>query len=278
MTRGNAARWAMPVKLCAVLVIAGWAVVAEAAPVVMVIEDQNSTARIDPFSDGMISWVVDGTQHLWRQWFWYRLEGMGQELPLNNLGFLAAQTSDTNFLIDPRDDTLTAYYGNLQQFYVVAKFGIQGGLVGSNSSDMAEQIAFHNMTSQTVKLWFFEYVNFDLNGTAGDDTVRIQGGNTAIQTDVGATVSETVVVTMPARLEANFFSNTLDSLNDAGITVLNGNGGPLTGDVTWAFEWYLEVPAGGSLQISKDKNLIPEPGMLSLMVLGGLALIRRRMR
>lgn len=266
----------MQVKLCVLLLVSGWAVVAvEAAP--MVIEDKNSTVWIDPDSpDGMSSWAVDGTDHLFQQWFWYRLEGMGQEQALNNLGFLGAQTSDTNFLVDPRHDTLTAYYGDLQGFYVAARSSVQGGLPGSGASDIAEQIAFHNLTSETVKLWFFQYVDFNLNGTPDNDTVHIQGGNTAIQTDAVATVSETVVVSMPVRLETNFYDNTLQSLNDGAVTVLSDNAGPLTGDVTWAFEWYIDVPAGGSLHISKDKNLIPEPGTMALLGLGGLAMIRRR--
>ena len=266
------------VRLCVVLLVAGWAMAAaEAAPIA--IEDRNSTVWIDPESPaGMSPWVVDGTDHLFQQWFWYRLEGMGQEQSLDHLGFLGAQTSDTNSLVDPRDDTLTAYYGDLQGFHVEAKFGVQGGLPGSGASDVAEQIAFHNLTDETVRLWFFEYADFDLNGTADNDTVRIQGGNTALQSDAVATVSETVVLTMPVRLETNFYDNTLQSLTDDAVTLLNDDAGPHTGNVTWAFEWELEVPAGGTLHISKDKNLIPEPATLALLSLGAAVLLRRRSR
>ncbi len=55
--------------LCAAL---GMASPAQAAPITLV--DHNSSVTIDPDSQaGMHDWVVDGVDHLFQQWFWYRI-------------------------------------------------------------------------------------------------------------------------------------------------------------------------------------------------------------
>jgi hypothetical protein len=59
---------------------------------------------------------------------------------------------------------------------------------------------------------------------------------------------------------------------------VNGPVGP--GDVTWALQWDLIIPAGGSLGISKDKsrhiNFVPEPSSLALAGLSAVVLAFRR--
>jgi hypothetical protein len=55
------------------------------------------------------------------------------------------------------------------------------------------------------------------------------------------------------------------------------------GDVTWAYQWDVSVPVGGTFQISKDKNLsagvIPEPATVALLsVVAGMLLAMRRTR
>jgi hypothetical protein len=71
---------------------------------------------------------------------------------------------------------------------------------------------------------------------------------------------------------------TLDSLNDGLPTTLNGNLGPMTGEVAWALEWDFTLPAGGSYLISQDKTLtlVPEPVTLALVGLGLAAVFCRR--
>ncbi len=264
-------------RYAACLIVLAAMTAADASPAT--IEDLNTTLCIDPDSKhGISSWCVDGTNHLAKQWFWFRFEGMSREKPLNALGLIDTQLTDTNTLIDPRADTLTAYYGCLDTFYVETRLAVQGGQAGSGTADVVEQIAFHNRTGKPLKLRFFQYADFDLGGTACDDRVLIRGGNTAVQTDGDSIVSETVVTPMPLRFEASHWCTTLQSLCDCGITSLDNNPGPCTGDVTWAFEWCLDLPAGGSALISKDKHLVPEPATAGLLALGGLAAFRRRRR
>ncbi|MFW6146601.1 MAG: PEP-CTERM sorting domain-containing protein [Planctomycetota bacterium] len=263
-------------KLHAVgLAVLAVTVAADASP--MTIEDRNTTLCVDPDSKhGIASWCVDGTHHLAKEWFWFRFEGVGAETPLDALDLIDTQLTDTNTLIDDRADTLTAYYGCLDTFYIETRLALQGGQAGSGTADLVEQLAFHNRTDRPLTLWFFQYADFDLGDTARDDRVVIQGGNTARQTDAGTILSETVVTPRPLRVEANHWCSTLGRLCDDTITMLNNTPGPCTGDVTWAFEWRLDLPAGGSALISKDKHLVPEPATAGLLALGGLALLGRK--
>jgi hypothetical protein len=94
-------------------------------------------------------------------------------------------------------------------------------------------------------------------------------------------LSETVTSPGANRAEVGLFPQTLNALNDGGKTDLGNIGGPLTGDVTWAFQWDLVIAPGTSAQISKDKYLtvlVPEPSALALLAIGavGYALSRRR--
>jgi hypothetical protein len=266
----------MRLQLCAMGLVVAWAASASVATPT-VIEDNNATLCVDPDSKhGVASWRVDGVNHLAKQWYWFRCEPMDCEASLSTLGLIGTQLTDTNTMIDPRNDTATSYYGDLDGFHVETRLAVQGGLAGSGACDVVEQIAFCNRSGDPLKLWFFQYADFDLGADAGDDTVQIRGGNTAVQWDAASSVSETVVTPMPLRVEAGYWCTTLASLCDGDITILNNDRGPRTGDVTWAFQWCLDIPAGGSVQISKTKHLVPEPSTMGLLTAGVLAMLRRR--
>ena len=79
---------------------------------------------------------------------------------------------------------------------------------------------------------------------------------------------------------------TRNSLDDQGPTNYDGAGPTLvTGDVTWSFQWDLEIPSGGTALISKDKaitmTVVPVPaavwpGVAMLAMLGVVRWQRRR--
>lgn len=245
------------------------------------LQDRNSTANFNiGAQSGQNGWNVDGIDHMFQQWFWYRAGNDGSEHSIDTLVPLASQITDTNHFIDPRPDTLDAVWmDSASRFDLELTVQLRGGTAGSNRSDLGEQIFIFNKTNAPLPFTFFQYVDLDLNNTITDLSVQILNGERAEQIDGIFGVSETVVTPLPSRYEANFFSTTRDSLNDNAVTNLNNNAGLLgPGDLTWAFQWNFVIPAGGSVLISKDKSLIPAPGAATVLALGGLVLARRRRR
>ena len=249
---------------------------------ILTITDGNSILDVDPDPiaedpSGAVNWVVDGVDHLFRQWFWYRVGPTGGEAAIDTLDLVGTTTFSTNF--EPDDNGLFALYSDPdEKFTIDILYVLGGGTPGSGVSDIAEQIRIVNTsTTDTLDFHFFQYSDFDLNDTFDDDTVMKSNTNTVSQTDPGMIVSETVVAPTPSHSEVGLFSDILDRLDDESPTTLTDFGGPLTGDATWAYQWDLTLAPGSSFIISKDKHVqsVPEPStavMLGTALFGLLAL------
>jgi hypothetical protein len=248
---------------------------------------------------GMNTWLVDGIDHMYEQWFWYRVGSQTREHRIDGTGPLVHTGSPTVDLdFDTLPDFLLATYTDSEtiitpeQFRIQLRYGLTGGSALSNRSDMVEVIRVENRGPAPLNISLFQYVDFDLNNTAGDDSVQITGlpANTARQADPLLQISETVVTPPPSRWTVGTFPGIRNSLDDAGITNLSNSSGPLFGtDAEWAFQWddtgLFAIPPGGSILISKDKNIrpgvLPEPSSfvmagLGVLVAVGYARWRRR--
>jgi len=236
--------------------------------------DLNSVLTVNDSSNaGAYNWVIDGKDILYQQWFWYRIGNTGPEQSIDTLTLAGAT------LVDPRTLDLT-YAG--AGFTVDLTYELHGGTAGSHTSDVAEVIHIANTGRTALDFHFFQYADFDI---AYDlrDSVTIDASKQVVRqvpVDAGpGMLSETVVTPKPSRAEANYYANTLNSLQDGSPTTLNNvlSAGP--GDVTWAFQWDHVIGAGGSYLISKDKNVQPVPEPATVALLGGvLVFLARRFR
>jgi hypothetical protein len=246
---------------------------------------------------GMNSWVVDGTDHMYQQWFWYRVGSQTQEWRVDGTGPLAHMSSTSSDVDSSAgDDVLLAVYADTETLTTPETFTVQlgywltGGTAGSGQSDMAEVIRVVNTGRLPLELHLFQYCDFDLNGTEINDAVVVLGGlaNTVRQTDPAMQISETVVTPPPSHWQVGTYPSLRDDLDDGAVTTLTDLSGPLVGvDAVWAFQWDMVIPAGGTLLISKDKGIrpgehIPEPSTLALLGTGVVGLLvgawRRRRR
>jgi len=242
--------------------------------------NNNSTAQINPNSQaGMFNWFVDGVNQLNQQWFWYRV-GNNPEASIDTI---SAPTIT-------RPNTATAYltYGNAA-YSVEADYVLEGQSPGSGLADIRESIRIHNFTSTNLDFHFFQYSDFDLNGTAGGDSVVLgtnQFGlfNQALQAKgdpfTAPIFTETDDAPGANHGEVAFYNTTLVKLNNGVPDVLNDNAGPLgPGDVTWALEWDLTILPGQDALISKQKYLtVPEPSTIALLSIAAVAYALQRRR
>jgi hypothetical protein len=260
----------------ALAVVAGSAFAAVAAPISLF--DRNSRADFDN-PGGQVNWVVDGVTQLFEQRFFYRTGAMTSEVAVDTLPALGPFGTDTNAFADPRPDVATYQFNdNAAGLEFEFSFKLRGGLAGTGNSDLAETLVIRNLGSTTQTVSFFQYVDFDLGGTSSGDVVRIDDGRVAVQSEVngGFFLTETVVAPAPFAFQAGLFPTIAGSLNDNAITNLDNSTGPFVGDATWAFQWNFTLAPNTQFTISKDKLIVPTPGALALLGLGGLVATRRR--
>lgn len=239
--------------------------------------DQNSSMSIDPDTQaGAYSWIVDGQNQLYQQWFWYRVGTTG--------GQASIDTISAPVINQLAADRVDISYGN-NQLMVEVTYDLTGGSVGSGTSDVAEVIRITNVSGNRLSFSFFQYSDFDLDGNSIDDTATIHTilGKGYVASQVGAgksAMTETVVTPGAARWEANLYANTLSGLNGGNYNLNNSlSAGP--GDATWAFQWDFTLDPNRTFLISKDKQItaVPEPSTLAIAGLAGLGLaaaFRRR--
>jgi hypothetical protein len=228
---------------------------------------------------------VDKVDQLEQQWFWYRIGSTKREKILSTMYApltIEAQAT-TNTDLDPGDDTLYVRYGN-SSFSIEVRLSLDGGAPGSGASNLGELITITNRSYKPLDFHFFQYTDFQVNGTADFDEVYFASPNSVRQSEGNVHLTETVTTPASSHREAGPFVAIRDKLNDNFPTTLTDLPpvgvvlGP--GNMTWAFQWDVVIPKGGSFQISKVKRLekVPEPStaVLALFALCPLALVWRR--
>ena len=229
---------------------------------------------------GMNDWDVGTGNQLNQQWFWYSIDGATptsiDQLPGEVLSTSYAGAND-----------LTVSYVN-SQVSINVEYHLHGDGVGSDSADMMEYIWVDNVSGSTINNFtFYQYSNFNLLGN-NNNTVNITGSSgayTAANQTTGGPggtgVAEVILSPSAVGAEAGLAGPTLSDVNNG---TLNGNTGPVTGNVAWAFQWAETIDAGGEMDILKDKGLevmtIPEPSTVPLIALGMVALgltLRRKL-
>lgn len=280
-TRGLSNRCAAVVAALAVaLVVAG---PVQATPITL-IDDNSSLTLNTTVPSGAFDWIVDGVNQLKRQNFYFRVGNSGPEQSLDTLVQGPSGAFDTNFS-GTFDTFFVRYFG--PDFEIDLTYRLNGGVAGSQTSSIVEQVSITNTGNSAIDFNLFKYADFDLAGTVLGDTVEFVNVNTIQQWD-GLTRLETVTTPAATRREATFNGSTLAKLMDP-TNPDNLSNTPLIGsplgpsDVVWALQWTKKIDPGGTFNIDIGNSvMIPEPSTLALMTIGLFSTVvyggRRRAR
>lgn len=249
----------------------------------VILIDDNSVLIVDEnSSSGANAWAVDSQDQLFQQWFWYRVGDVGagtREYSIDTLG---------PAFVNATANSATITYGN-SLFDISVTYTLTGGAIGTGQSTLNEDILIVNNSSSVLDLQFFQYSDFDLAGTKDDDSVILHPASSpfelAYQWDDTAGLTEGIITLNPAasRGSTDLAPTIVNLLEDDFITDFSTIGSStLDGDVEFAFQWDLSIPAGGAEIISKVKNLevfiVPEPTVSALGLMGLLLVAVRRFR
>jgi hypothetical protein len=191
---------------------------ANAVPLSETLTDLNSTASYSANTQVgsnaiQVSWVVDGVSQLFEQNFYIDLTGTTNNVPTNLANVAPTQfiASNTNF--NPGDDKLVVQWADIggSGITVQVDFGLTGFPAGTMLSDIAETISITNSSDSAQAIRFFQYVDFDLDGTGAGDTASSSTSpvKSVLQTGEGSSVSETVVTPGPSLYQVG--DSTIDS-------------------------------------------------------------------
>ncbi|MGA2443136.1 MAG: hypothetical protein ABSH08_19460 [Tepidisphaeraceae bacterium] len=251
----------------------------------IVLTDGNSAVTIDPIGPaGVENWSINGQNQLHQEWFWVRTGSTGGQASIDTLSAPSTTLYDTNG--NGLNDTAMITYGSSHGLLIKVTYGLSGGTVGSETSDLSETIQISNDGTSSQTYHFFEYADFNLGNSTSGQAVTISGANTA--TDLGnGWRAQTVVSPASSEYEANVFPNLLNRISSSTTAYTLSDASTSTvGDGEWGFEWDMTLGAGSSYVISGDQNAIqnitaiPEPvsGRIAVLGLIALGLQRRRRR
>lgn len=212
---------------------------------------------------GVYNWTAAGVSQLNYHWFYYRVGAVGGESPIQAID----NTPTTTYNAAAR--TLDVVYDNgsysVRTFYK---------LTGGNTPNLTETITVHNHSGGNLDFHFFQYSDFDLFGSTGGQSVLFSTNSVtgqyykALQTDGTHTVEEKINSANPSisHFEAQFAGNTLASLLDGSPTTLSDTTSAGVGNVTFAYQWDVNMADNSSFVLSKLLTIVPEPTALSLVV------------
>jgi hypothetical protein len=223
---------------------------------VFTLANVNSVAQFETATQANnFNWTVEGVNQLAQQAFWYRIGNGGPEVSVNTLPIAVQGVTDSNF--DGNADTLFVRYIS-NGVRVETRYQLQGGLPGSEASDMDERISITNLTDGPMDFHFFQYADFDLQGDPNGDSAAFTNLNTVQQYKSAARLTETVVTPVPSHRDIAFFPVTRNGLNDGVATTLSNTPigtvvGP--GNMTWAYQWDFVLLLGTTFQIIQDEHI-----------------------
>jgi hypothetical protein len=236
---------------------------------------------------GLSDWTIDGVNQLNQQWFYYSV-GSGPVYSIDTIAPWSTPTISTN--LGKTQITLNEMYAN-SAISVGTLFSLQSSPVGSGKAALSQTLTISNPSATAQTYHFYQYSDFDLGGVAGGQNIVFSSNGSGqeyqvVQTGLTGTALTGLITgvsggsSVQYEVQAGYNNGTQFGLG-------NGNSAPLLdnttltagpGNVEYAYEWDVTLPALGSIIISEIQTVVPEPSSVALVASGmlALALLRRR--
>ncbi len=245
---------------------------------------RNTSLQIDlgGANAGLSDWMVNGVNQLNQQWFYYSVGGS----PVNSIDTISPWSAPSVTIGNGNSPSLTETYAN-SLLSVSATFQLVSSPIGSQKAQLATTIGIVNTSSSAETISFYQYSDFDLNGSSGGQTVLFPGTiqpYNVTQTGNGGILTGSISAT--AGGTGALVGEIAGLYNGAQFGLLNGNPAPTfnstilsagPGNATYGYEITATIGAGSSVTIS-ELQAVPEPSSLALISCGILAFALFSMR
>jgi hypothetical protein len=234
----------------------------------------GSVVDIDEFSATVNNWIVGGADHVFQHSYYYRVGDSGSASLVSTLGAPGVTMFGTRGAEVVYQDA----------FFRVTLTYLLTASANGMTADLAESALVENL-GVGASFRLFQYNDYDINGTAGNDVGERLNSSTIRVRDSVVTTVEAVEGGTPIPDFSEMGSIWPDLRDD--ITGTNGYnldspagsnvGQVLNGDISYAFQWNREMAEGGAFVVSTDKlTAVPEPSSIVALGLGSAALLGRR--
>lgn len=206
-----------------------------------------------------------------QQWWWYRVNGVNtREFALSTQAN-APVVSGNNMVLTYREPE--GFTSRLE--YTINNIGGRARVTGTNF--------VKNEGNTTLDFDFFNYIDYDMNGTAAGDLASLQFPNPVLRmniTDPAGTLAAEWRVLDADAFQIGAFAGVRNLLTNSTLDDLNNTGDPFgPGDFSAAVQWRFTLAPGEQIALQTTQFLttpVPEPATMAALGLGILAIARRR--
>jgi hypothetical protein len=188
------------------------------------------------------------TDHLFQNWFWFRNTDDTRERALSNQTLSGDSGNHARLTyVEPSDNGDVPFALLVELEYTI--HDLSNG--GPPHALLVIAFKLQNNTDSPLNVQFFNYNDFDLNGTNVGDSAVVIGADdqTQLVSDGNAEAAYSCSGTNRLHYQIGAFPSVRNLLTDAGVDDLNDTGSPFgPGDYTGANQWAATLAAAPSVQ------------------------------